>query len=160
MHFGVEICVNNSGVITDFKVYHKVGNLKPVGGVLSHGWTPIVRPLFSVGEGENGAPITEGFPSNEITVRWHHKFRVGQLGQIFANLLTGVGVPYAWHEIRYKIRSDKTYHIEFYNSAFPSARFTLTTSWSTSMSRLAFMTSCSLAQGLKRLVNFTRLSTE
>lgn len=123
MHFGVEICVNNSGVITDFKVYRKIGNQKVVGGMLSHGWTPILRPLFDPGQGENGPPIAEGFPSNEITVRWHHKFRVGQLGQIFARVLTGVGVPYAWHEIRYKIRSDKTYHIEFYNSAFPSARF-------------------------------------
>ena len=26
IHFGVEICVNNSGVITDFKVYRKIGN--------------------------------------------------------------------------------------------------------------------------------------
>ena len=53
-------------------------------------------------------------------LNFEHRFRIGQFGQQIAQLLTGVGVPWAWHHIDYTICCDGSTKFVFSGSYFPS----------------------------------------
>lgn len=93
----------------------------------SHGYTPLRRikgdipaPVYLSGEGRFRGTVSGGVGFKCVTVNRIHDFRIGPFGQKIANILTGAGVPWAWHGINYKLCCDGTTNVSFSGSFFPS----------------------------------------
>jgi len=95
----------------------------------SFGFTPIRATrdepaiTYEKGEGMATGPTITGVDGTTATFDYGIKFRVGKVGQILSDILTGVAPPFAWTDISYTVDCDGDYEVEYGGSNFPTLWF-------------------------------------
>ena len=103
----------------------------------NHGYTPIRTPggkTVDYEPGDGGAFVDISYADDISSALWtgtsnnafcaravlKHEFRIGWVGRFVSQLVLGVGVPFAWADIDYRMCCDTQYRIQWWGSNFPT----------------------------------------